>query len=70
MITGRVKIFKLSSEGKEQILHFFGPGNPSERSPSLPASNSLPMPQPWSKAGFSFSEKILCGPHQEEPLWP
>jgi len=28
VITGRVKIFKLSSEGKEQILHFFGPGEP------------------------------------------
>jgi len=27
-ITGRVKIFKLSAEGKEQILHFFGPGDP------------------------------------------
>jgi len=25
---GRVKIFKLSSEGKEQILHVFGPGEP------------------------------------------
>ena len=28
VISGRVKIFKLSSEGKEQILHFFGPGEP------------------------------------------
>jgi len=28
LITGRVKIFKLSSDGKEQILHFFGPGEP------------------------------------------
>jgi CRP/FNR family transcriptional regulator len=28
VITGRVKIFKLSVEGKEQILHFFGPGEP------------------------------------------
>ena len=28
VITGRVKIFKLSAEGKEQILHFFGPGEP------------------------------------------
>ena len=28
VITGQVKIFKLSSEGKEQILHFFGPGEP------------------------------------------
>jgi len=25
---GRVKIFKLSAEGKEQILHVFGPGEP------------------------------------------
>jgi CRP/FNR family transcriptional regulator len=25
VITGRVKIFKLSSEGREQILHIFGP---------------------------------------------
>ena len=28
VITGRVKIFKLSADGKEQILHFFGPGEP------------------------------------------
>jgi len=26
--SGRVKIFKLSVEGKEQILHIFGPGEP------------------------------------------
>ncbi|MBF0528436.1 MAG: Crp/Fnr family transcriptional regulator [Deltaproteobacteria bacterium] len=25
---GRVKIFKLAPDGKEQILHFFGPGDP------------------------------------------
>lgn len=25
---GRIKIFKVSSEGKEQILHIFGPGEP------------------------------------------
>lgn len=28
VISGRVKIFKISQEGKEQILHFFGPGEP------------------------------------------
>lgn len=28
VISGRVKIFKLSPEGKEQILHVFGPGEP------------------------------------------
>ena len=28
IISGRVKVFKLSSEGKEQILNIFGPGDP------------------------------------------
>jgi CRP/FNR family transcriptional regulator, dissimilatory nitrate respiration regulator len=28
VVEGRVKIFKLSSEGKEQILHIFGSGEP------------------------------------------
>ena len=25
--TGKIKVFKLSAEGKEQILHIYGPGN-------------------------------------------
>lgn len=28
VMSGRVKIYKLSSDGKEQILHIFGPGEP------------------------------------------
>ncbi|HSR12400.1 MAG TPA: Crp/Fnr family transcriptional regulator [Thermodesulfobacteriota bacterium] len=28
VVSGRVKIFKVSMEGKEQILHIFGPGEP------------------------------------------
>jgi CRP/FNR family transcriptional regulator len=28
VVSGRVKVFKLSPEGKEQILHIFGPGDP------------------------------------------
>lgn len=28
VIEGRVKIFKLAPDGKEQIFHFFGPGEP------------------------------------------
>jgi CRP/FNR family transcriptional regulator len=28
ILSGRVKIFKLSMEGKKQILHIFGPGEP------------------------------------------
>lgn len=30
---GRVKIFKISGEGKEQILHIFGPGEPFGEAP-------------------------------------
>ncbi len=28
ILSGRVKVYKVSSEGKEQILHIFGPGQP------------------------------------------
>jgi len=28
IVEGRVKVFKVSAEGKEQILHIFGPGQP------------------------------------------
>jgi len=28
VVSGRVKVFKLSPDGKEQILHIFGPGEP------------------------------------------
>ncbi len=28
VLSGRVKVFKLSAEGKEQILHILGPGEP------------------------------------------
>ncbi|MDO8784806.1 MAG: Crp/Fnr family transcriptional regulator [Syntrophales bacterium] len=33
VVSGRVKIFKLSPEGKEQILHIFGPGEPFGEAP-------------------------------------
>jgi CRP/FNR family transcriptional regulator len=28
VVSGRIKVFKLSAEGKEQTLHIFGPGEP------------------------------------------
>lgn len=28
ILAGRVKVYKLSAEGKEQVLHLFGPGEP------------------------------------------
>jgi CRP/FNR family transcriptional regulator, dissimilatory nitrate respiration regulator len=33
VVTGLVKIFKISSEGKEQILHILGPGEPFGEAP-------------------------------------
>jgi CRP/FNR family transcriptional regulator len=41
VVTGRVKIYKLSSEGKEQILHIFGPGEPFGEVPVF-AGNPFP----------------------------
>ncbi|MBW1817442.1 MAG: Crp/Fnr family transcriptional regulator [Deltaproteobacteria bacterium] len=37
--SGRVKIFKLSWEGKEQILHIFGPGEPFGEVPVFSGQN-------------------------------
>lgn len=41
VISGKVKIYKLSPEGKEQILHFFGPGEPFGE---VPAFTGDPFP--------------------------
>jgi len=41
VIAGRVKVFKLSFEGKEQILHIFGPGEPFGEVPVF-AGSSFP----------------------------
>ena len=37
--TGKVKIFKLSFEGKEQILHIYGPGKPFGEVPVFEGNN-------------------------------
>jgi CRP/FNR family transcriptional regulator len=39
VFSGRVKIYKLSSEGKEQILHIFGPGEPFGEVPMFAGRN-------------------------------
>ncbi len=36
---GKVKIYKVSSEGKEQILHIYGPGNPFGEVPVFSGDN-------------------------------
>lgn len=40
-LTGRVKIYKVSWEGKEQILHIFGPGEPFGE---VPVFSDQPFP--------------------------
>ena len=37
--TGRIKVFKLSFEGKEQILHIYGPGNMFGEVPAFSGRN-------------------------------
>ncbi len=39
VVSGRVKIFKLSPDGKEQILHIFGPGEPFGEVPVFEGRN-------------------------------
>lgn len=41
VVSGKIKIFKLSLEGKEQILHFFGPGEPIGE---VPVFSGQPFP--------------------------
>lgn len=41
VIEGKVKIFKISLEGREQILHFFGPGEPFGE---VPVFHGRPFP--------------------------
>lgn len=41
VLEGRVKIFKMSMEGKEQILHIFGPGEPFGE---VPVFHGQPFP--------------------------
>jgi CRP-like cAMP-binding protein len=50
VISGRVKIFKVSLEGKEQILHIFGPGKPFGE---VPVFAGLKFP---ARAGSFFSQ--------------
>jgi CRP-like cAMP-binding protein len=41
LVAGQVKVFKLSPEGKEQILHIFGPGEPIGE---VPVFSGTPYP--------------------------
>lgn len=51
---GKVKIFKVSSEGKEQILHIFGPGEPFGEAPVFSGRSFPAMAQAIAKSRLLF----------------
>ena len=59
VIEGRVKIFKMSLEGKEQILHIFGPGEPFGE---VPVFHGQPFP---ANAMALVQSKLLFFPRLE-----
>ena len=56
---GRVKIFKMSPEGKEQILHIFGPGEPFGE---VPVFHGQPFP---ANAMALVKSRLLFFPRRE-----
>jgi CRP/FNR family transcriptional regulator len=57
-MSGRVKIFKVSAEGKEQILHIFGPGEPFGE---VPVFSGKPFP---ASAEAIAASQLLFFPKQ------
>jgi CRP-like cAMP-binding protein len=53
VLSGRVKIFKLSREGKEQILHIFGPGEPFGEVPVFEGRN-------FPAHAVALEESLVC----------
>lgn len=68
VITGRIKIFKLSFEGKEQILHFVEPGEPFGEVPVFAGANfpANAAPLETSRVLF-FPREELAGLIEENP---
>ncbi|MBW2438908.1 MAG: Crp/Fnr family transcriptional regulator [Deltaproteobacteria bacterium] len=65
---GRVKVFKVSAEGKEQILHIFGPGQPFGEVPvfagqSFPANaQAIDKARVWFFPRAAIVELITANP--------
>jgi CRP/FNR family transcriptional regulator len=68
IIAGRVKIFKLSSEGKEQILHLLGPGEPFGEAPVFSGQNFPANAEALEKSGiFFFPRKAFMDLIKSDP---
>jgi CRP/FNR family transcriptional regulator len=57
VITGRVKVYKLSPEGKEQIMHIFGPGQPFAEVPVFEGSRYPANAETMDKTRLFFFPK-------------
>jgi CRP/FNR family transcriptional regulator len=54
VLSGRIKIFKLSADGKEQILHIFGPGEPFGEVPVFEGRRFPANSEPLEKSSVMF----------------
>ena len=55
---GRIKVFKVSAEGKEQILHIFGPGQPFGEVPVFAGQRFPANAQAIDKARVLFLPRV------------
>jgi CRP/FNR family transcriptional regulator len=69
LLTGRVKVFKLSLEGKEQILHIFGPGEPIGEVPVFAGETFPAHAQAHEESRLQFFPRDrLIRLFQQDPL--
>ena len=69
VIRGRVKIYKLSPEGKEQIMHIFGPGQPFAEVPVFEGSRYPASAEAMENSKlFFFPKKGFIALIQENPF--
>ncbi len=68
VIQGRVKVYKLSPEGKEQIMHIFGPGQPFAEVPVFEGSRYPASAEAMDRCKlFFFPKKGFISLIQESP---
>ena len=68
VISGRVKVYKLSPEGKEQIMHIFGPGQPFAEVPVFEGSRYPANAETMDLCRlFFFPKKSFISLIQENP---
>jgi CRP/FNR family transcriptional regulator, dissimilatory nitrate respiration regulator len=56
--SGRIRIYKISPEGKEQILHIFGPGEPFGEVPVFEGKRFPANAEAMEKSSFLFFPRV------------